>query len=32
MEGTLLGYTEEEITARCIAQGLIRNETTSGSR
>jgi hypothetical protein len=31
-EGALLGYTDEEVTERCIAMGLIRRETTSGSR
>lgn len=32
MEGKLLGYTDEEITARCIALGLLKGEATSGSR
>lgn len=32
IEGTLLGYSDEEITERCIAMGLIRSETTRGSR
>lgn len=32
MEGTLLGYTEEEITARCAALGLLKGVSTSGSR
>lgn len=32
IEGTLLGYSDEEITARCIAMGLLRSEPTHGSR
>ena len=32
IEGTLLGYTDEEITTRCVALGLIKNEVTRGSR
>ena len=32
IEGTLLGYTDEEITTRCVALGLIKNEITHGSR
>ena len=32
IEGTLLGYSDEEITTRCVALGLIKNEATHGSR
>ena len=32
IEGVLLGYTDEEITTRCVALGLIKNEATHGSR
>ncbi len=32
IEGSLLGYTDEEITTRCETLGLIKNEITHGSR
>lgn len=32
MEGRLLGYTDEEVVARCVALGLVKRESTSGSR
>ena len=32
IEGTLLGYSDEEISARCVALGLTKREDLSGSR
>jgi hypothetical protein len=32
MEGRLLGYSDEEVVARCVALGLVKREPTSGSR
>lgn len=32
MEGRLLGYSDEEVSARCVALGLVKRESTSGSR